>query len=60
MFCCLVAANSNKGQQVLLKDKRDSKGTTKPKPFEEPKSSKLRGKKKQDVYIKVYNMKEKI
>ena len=34
--------------------------STKPKPFEEPKTDKLKGNRYKDVYIKVYNMREKI
>ena len=43
-----------------LNQTRQNVRSTKPKPFEEPKTGKLRGKRNKDVYIKVYNMREKI
>ena len=43
-----------------LNQVRQNIRSTKPTPFEEPETSKLRGKKKKDVYMSVYNMREKI
>ena len=43
-----------------LNQVRQNVRSTKPKPMEEPKIDKLRGKKRKDIFVKVYNMKEKI
>ena len=43
-----------------LNQVRQNIRSTKAKPFEEPDTTKLRGKKKKDVYLKVYDMKEKV
>ena len=43
-----------------LNQVRQNVRSTKPKPFEEPNTNKLRGKKNKDVYVKVYDIKEKV
>ena len=43
-----------------LNQARQNVRSTKPKPTEEPKLGKLRSKKKKDIFVKTYNMKDKI
>ena len=43
-----------------LNQVRQNVQSTKPKPFEEPNTNKLRGKKNKDVYVKVYDIKENV